>query len=209
MRASSSRSEASRRRSALALLVSVVAGGALATPAALGAEPQGAPALKRATRSSVEVKLPEISLDRDDGKKVSLPTELSDGQPVLLTFIFTKCGTICPVMSQTFSQVQDKLGAQQKVHLVSISIDPEYDTPARLAEYGKKVGAGDQWHFYTGTTEASVAAQRAFEAFRGDKMSHTPVTFLRGRAGKPWERIDGFASSDELIGELRQLLAVR
>jgi protein SCO1/2 len=202
MRGSRSRSDARR---ALGLLVAVCCGGWVA----LGAEPQAARPLKRATRSSVEVTLPEIALERDDGKRVSLSTELNDGRPVLLTFIFTKCGTICPVMSQTFSQVQDKLGEREPVHLVSISIDPEYDTPARLAEYGKKVGAGARWHFYTGTTEASVAAQRAFEAFRGDKMSHTPVTFLRGRAGKPWERIDGFASSDELIGELRQLLAVR
>jgi protein SCO1 len=167
-------------------------------------------ALKRATRSSLDVTLPAVELVRDDGKAVLLSTELGDGRPVVLTFIFTKCGTICPVMSQTFAQVQSKLGAERdKVRLVSISIDPEFDTPQRLAEYGKKVGAGQQWHFYTGTAEASLSAQRAFEAFRGDKMDHTPVTFLRAGGGRRWERIDGFASSDELVGELRQLLAVR
>ena len=113
-------------------------------------------------------------------------------------------------MSQTFGRLQSTLaGGRTKAHLVSISIDPEYDTPARLAEYGKGVGAGLQWHFYTGTVEATQAAQRAFATFRGDKMNHTPVTFLRAGLGSRWERIDGFASSDELAGELHQLLVVR
>ncbi len=174
---------------------------------ALAADPPRA--LKRATRSSLEVTVPKVALARDDGKTVSLDDELNEG-PAVVTFIFTKCGTICPVLSQTFAQLQEKLGPQrEKVRLVSISIDPEYDTPARLAEYGKKVGAGQRWHFYTGTTEDSRATQRAFQAFRGDKMDHTPVIFLRAGAGKAWERIDGFASSDELAAELRQLLAVR
>jgi protein SCO1 len=165
--------------------------------------------MKRATRSSLEVTLPKVELARDDGQTVALADELNDG-PAVVTFIFTKCGTICPVLSQTFAQLQDKLGAQrEKVRLVSISIDPEYDTPARLAEYSKKVGAGQRWHFYTGTTEASRTVQRAFEAFRGDKMDHTPVVFLRAGAGRSWERIDGFASSDELVAELRVLLAAR
>lgn len=164
--------------------------------------------MKRATRSSLDVALPQVSLVRDDGRLVSLPDELNDGAPVILTFIFTKCGTICPVMSQTFGRLQSTLaGTRTKAHLVSISIDPEYDTPARLAEYGKKVGAGLQWHFYTGAVEATQAAQQAFATFRGDKMNHTPVTFLRAELGSRWERIDGFASSEELAEELHQLLA--
>lgn len=166
--------------------------------------------LKRATRSTAEYKIPPVTLVRDDGKTISLPEELDDGRPVVLNFIFTTCATICPVMSQSFSQLQDKLGTDRdKVHLVSISIDPEQDRPARLAEYAKKLHAGPQWGHYTGTTQASVAVQRAFDAYRGDKMSHTPVTFLRAKPGRPWVRIDGFASADELANEVRELLASR
>ena len=166
--------------------------------------------MKRATRSTAEYKLPQVNLVRDDGKTVSLPAELDDGRPVVLNFIFTSCTTICPVMSQTFSQLQGKLGGEQdQVHLVSISIDPEQDTPARLAEYGRKFHAGPQWRLYTGTVQASVAAQRAFDAYRGDKMNHTPVTLLRAAPGRHWVRIDGFASADELAREFRELVATR
>ncbi len=166
--------------------------------------------LKRATRSTADHPLPGVGLVREDGATVTLPREFDDGRPVVLNFIFTTCTTICPVLSQTFTQLQEKLGSELgKVHLVSISIDPEQDTPARLADYARRFHAGATWHFYTGTTEASVAVQRAFEVYRGDKMNHTPVTFLRAAHGRSWVRIDGFASSDELARELRDLVAAR
>lgn len=166
--------------------------------------------LARATRTTAEYTVPHLSMQRDDGKTVAFPDELDDGRVVVLDFVFTNCATICPVMSGTFSKLQDKLGADRgKVHLVSISIDPEEDRPAKLAEYAKKLHAGPEWRQYTGTTQASVALQRAFDAYRGDKMNHTPVTFLRGKPGTPWVRIDGFASADELANEVRALVAKR
>jgi protein SCO1 len=168
------------------------------------------PALKRAIRSTGAYVVPAVNLVREDGRTVSFPAELDDGKPVVLDFIFTTCTTICPVSSQIFSQLQDRLGARRdRVHLVSISIDPEQDTPARLREYARRFHAGPAWHHYTGTVEASIALQRAFDAYRGDKMSHVPVTFLRAAPGRPWVRIDGFASSAELEGEVRGLLAAR
>ena len=166
--------------------------------------------MKRATRSLADYKLPSVSLVRDDGKTVSLPEELDDGKPVVLNFVFTTCSTICPVMSQVFSSLQAKLGGElerARAHMVSISIDPEQDTPPRLAAYAKKFHAGPQWHHYTGSAQASIAVQRAFAAYRGDKMDHTPVTFLRAAPGRPWVRIDGFASADELAAEFRDLVA--
>jgi protein SCO1/2 len=166
--------------------------------------------LKRATRTTADYQLPGVSLVREDGTIVSLPREIDDGRPVVLDFIFTSCTTICPVLSQTFTRLQEKLGSEgATAHLVSISIDPEQDTPARLEEYARRFHAGPRWRFYTGTTQASIAVQRAFQAYRGDKMAHTPVTFLRAAPGRPWVRIDGFATADELAQELRDLVAAR
>ena len=166
--------------------------------------------MKRATRTTEDYTVPAVQLVRDDGKTVSLKDEIDDGRPVVLNFIFTTCATICPVMSGAFAQLQNKLGVERdRVHLISISIDPEEDTPPRLAEYARQFKAGPQWRLYTGSVEASIAAQRAFASYRGDKMNHTPVTFLRAAPGRPWVRIEGFASSDELATELRSLVASR
>jgi protein SCO1/2 len=153
--------------------------------------------------------VPRVTLVRSDGKSVSLPDEMDDGRPVLLNFIYTSCGSTCPLMSQIFAQFQRKLGAEAAgVHIMSISIDPEEDTPARLTEYARKFGASPEWQYYTGTLSASLTAQRAFDVFRGDKMSHAPVTLLRAAPGKPWRRIDGFVRPDDLVQEYRRLLAL-
>ena len=159
---------------------------------------------------TINYAIPAVQLLRDDGQRVSLQKELDDGRPVVMNFIFTTCATTCPLSSQTFAAFQRKLGPEaSKVHMVSISIDPEQDTPARLRVYAKKFGAGPQWQHYTGTLQASLAAQQAFGAYRGDKMSHAPVTLMRVAPGQPWTRIDGFVTPDQLLQHYHQLLAAR
>ena len=157
-------------------------------------------------RSTANYTVPDVKLVRADGKTVALPQELDDGRPVVMNFIYTTCTTICPLMSQTLAQLQNLLGAERdRVHLVSISIDPEQDTPARLVQYAKRFKAGPEWDHLTGTVQASEAAQRAFSVFRGDKMSHTPVTLLRAAPGKPWIRFDGFAAPEDLLHEIHKM----
>src|SRR6266404_9418502 len=160
------------------------------------------------SRSTVTYETPAVDLLREDGKRVSLPRELDDGRPVLLNFIFTTCSSICPLTSRTLEEFQHKLGAEAaKVHMMSISIDPEEDTPARLRAYARKFHAGPEWQYYTGTVAASLATQKAFDVYRGEKMSHTPVTLMRAAPGEPWLRIEGFVTPDELVDDYRKLLA--
>jgi protein SCO1/2 len=158
--------------------------------------------------STAAYHVPDVQLVRQDGKAVSLAEEMNDGRPVVLNFIFTSCEAICPMMTQTFAVFQRKLGAESaQVHLMSISIDPEQDTPPRLRHYAKRFKSGPGWNFYTGTTAASVAAQKAFSVFRGEKMDHTAVTLLRAAPGAKWQRLDGFATPDDLIKQYHALVA--
>ncbi len=165
---------------------------------------------KPATSSLRTYVVPAVHLVRQDGKDVRLQEEMDDGRAVVLNFIFTTCTTICPVMSSVFAQLEHRLGDDaRQVHFMSISIDPEQDTPARLREYAKKFHAGPEWQHYTGTREASLAAQRAFDVYRGGKMSHGVVTLMRAAPGQPWLRIDGFATSSDLERDYRALVAAR
>jgi protein SCO1/2 len=197
------------------LLIALILGAALVlalTSAARAHERPGeqsaAPVASTArVTSASQYPIPRVSLVRDDGKSVLLPEELNDGRPVVLNFIFTTCSSFCPLMSQTFAEFDRELGADRgRVHLMSISSDPEEDTPARLREYAHKFHAGPEWQHYTGTVEASVAAQRAFNAWRGDKMSHTPLTLVRAAPGQPWLRIEGFVTPAELLKLYKQQL---
>lgn len=154
-------------------------------------------------RSTATYEVPSVALVRDDGKPVDFSQELDDGRPVVLSFIYTSCTTVCPLTSHTLSQLQNMLGAaRDSVHLVSISIDPEFDTPARLHDYAATFGAGPEWQHYTGTLAASKRAQTAFNVYRGNKMDHVPVSLIRSKPGAPWVRIEGFATPEQLLAEL-------
>lgn len=157
-------------------------------------------------RRTAHYVVPDVTLRDTEGAAVPLRSSLGGG-PVILDFIFTTCDTICPVTSMTFSQLQDALGpARSAVHMVSISIDPEQDTPAVLKKYAAKFGAGPQWQMLTGSVADSILVQRAFDTYRGDKMNHQPTTFLRVRPGQPWVRLDGFASAADIVREFRALV---
>lgn len=172
---------------------------------ATGPDAADADGMPSVTRSVINYAVPAIQLVRDDGKQVSLSEELNDGRPVVLNFVYTTCTGICPLASHIFSQLQHKLGAgRDRVHLVSISVDPEEDTPTQLRAYARKYSAGPSWQHYTGTAAASIAAQRAFDVYKGDKMGHTPVTLVRTEPGGPWVRLDGFATADMLLEEVQR-----
>ena len=162
---------------------------------------------KSIKRTAASYTIPDVTLVNQDKKKVSLPELLDSDQPVMLNFIFTSCTAICPAMSATFASVQKKLGKDsEKLRMVSISIDPEYDTPGALNDYAKRFKAGPQWEFLTGSLDDSVTVQKAFDSDRGDKMNHAPMTLMRATRDSKWVRYEGFATADELVKEARSML---
>lgn len=151
--------------------------------------------------------VPDTNLIGADGRPASLRDELDTGTPVMLNFIFTTCTNICPVTSATFSNVEHQLGVDRgKLRMVSISIDPENDTPDVLRKYAQRFKAGSEWKMLTGKPDDILAVQRAFEDYRGSKMNHAPITFIRASAGQSWARVEGFASAAALIGEYRRMV---
>ena len=150
--------------------------------------------------------VPDVTLIDMNGQPVRVRELLAANEPVMLNFVFTTCTAICPVMSSIFAQVPPELGSSGgKLRLISISIDPENDTPKQLRAYAKKFDAGPRWQFLTGSKESVVAVQRAFDNFQSDKMGHSPLTFIRSAPEQPWIRVEGFASSKELASEYRKV----
>ena len=156
-------------------------------------------------RSMVNIAIGATPMVKQDGSKTTLAKELDGKKPTILAFIYTSCTTVCPVTSQILSGTQDKLGADLAgARIVSVSIDPEYDTPERLTAYSKQFGAKPQWQHYTGTLADSVAIQKAFGAYRGDKMNHVPLMFINGGGKNEWVQLEGFPSADEVVKEFRK-----
>lgn len=104
--------------------------------------------------------LPSFSLTATDGRTVT-KDDLS-GDPWIADFVFTRCQGTCPVMSLKMGKLDRELPPE--LDLVSITVDPEHDTPAVLAEYAKTFEASERWHFLTGSPDEILALSQ--EGFR-------------------------------------------
>ena len=153
-------------------------------------------------RSIESYSVPDVILVNQEGKKVSLKNFVETEQPVVLDFIYATCTTICPVLSASYVNLQKKLGLDApKARLVSITIDPEHDTPKIMKEYLKRYNARPGWDFLTGTRGDIDRVMNAFNAYIPDKMSHYQLTLIRMPKNGKWIRIKSLISSAELLEE--------
>jgi protein SCO1/2 len=148
-----------------------------------------------AARTPLGEAVPDFALLNQDGKRIHL--HQYHGKALLLTFIYTRCPLpdYCPLMSKNFAQIMEQVRSDPKLspstHLLSISIDPEYDKPAILREYGVDCAGNphpfDQWEFASGTPEQ---VRKVAEFFglkywtEGGQIVHALVTALISPDGK-------------------------
>ena len=171
---------------------------------AIQKDASGAATYKRSVKG---YQVPDVVLTDYDDHPVHLRDLLSSDAPVMMNFVFTTCSTICPITTKVLSEVPGILGRDgRRLRMVSISIDPENDTPLQMKAYAKSFEAGDGWVFLTGRLPDIKSVQAAFGTYSSDKMTHEPVTLIRQAPGQPWIRIDGFASPEELVREYRKVI---
>lgn len=80
------------------------------------------------------------------------PVNLDDlhGKAVVYSFIFTRCGATCPIMTRAMRGITERIEDDAPVAFVSVTVDPEYDTPAVLTEFAKRERNDPRWMFLTG-----------------------------------------------------------
>ncbi|MCL4215414.1 MAG: SCO family protein [Candidatus Hydrogenedentes bacterium] len=157
----------------------------------------------------VIAKAPEFELT--DSTEAHFSSAALRGKVWVADFIFTRCGGACPVMTAELARLDKEFSTSEDFALVSISVDPEYDTPEILREFGERYGAvPGRWHFLTG--DADTIAGLSVEGFKvgslDSPMNHSQRFILVDRRG----RIRGYYSSTDaedlarLRADLRALL---
>lgn len=156
---------------------------------------------------------PDFQLTDQDGRPFTLSS--LRGKVVLMDFIFTRCPGPCPMLSLKFSHLQRKLGNRlgKDVMLVSVSIDPQYDTPEILKAYAQRYNADlSGWKFLTGTTRdiITVAAEYGADYQRGPEgiVDHRLLTCVIDRDGMVVKEFVGVNHTvEELLHETERLLS--
>jgi len=152
------------------------------------------------------LKFPDSILVNEHGEKVRFYSDLIKGKTVAINTIFTTCTTICPLMGANFAKVRKLIGDRPDVTLISISIDPTEDTPARLSQWQHGFGAtGQGWTLLTGDRNDVLALLKALQVFTPDKQDHQPVVLVGGDGASAWSR----ASALMPAADLAQLILSR
>jgi protein SCO1 len=158
-------------------------------------------------RSLERYTLPDVTLVNQEGKKVKLLALVNSGKPVVVDFIYGTCTTICPVLSAAFASFQKRLGADStKAQLISISIDPDNDTPLVMKKYLMNYRAKPGWDFLSGSRQDIDKVMNAFDAYISNKMAHYPIMFMRAPGSDQWVRIYGLIGTSDFMKEYERTL---
>jgi len=161
--------------------------------------------------ASMQIDVPDATLVTQDGDSVKLASGLIGDRIVVVDFVYTTCTTVCPVLSATLRQVQEALGDRLggDVLLLSISVDPGRDTPARMKAYSGRLGAADGWYWLTGDKTVVDGALKAFGAYTPNFEDHPSMVLVGDGASGEWGRFLGFPGARQITDRIDQLTAAR
>lgn len=184
-----------RLRATLAVL-------ALATTAAVAMAPAAAAERPVEQRETARSYFTDTVLVDQHGKEVHFYSDLMDGKVVVIDSMFTTCVAVCPVMSKKMKAIAEAAGDRlgRDVQLISISVDPAADTPAKLRDYATRNGAPAKgWSFLTGSPDnvQTVLGKLGFAV--EDKDAHSTLVLIGNERTGLWKKANGLASPAELV----------
>jgi len=157
------------------------------------------------------IELDDIVLVNQDGQQVAIASEVIGDRIVVVDFVYTTCTTVCPVLSATFRQIQERLGDRlgDDVVLASVSVDPLRDTPARMKAYAGKLGAADGWVWLTGKKQNVTKVLEAFGAYTPNFEDHPSMILVGDGQSREWARFLGFPSARQILDKVNEFSSVK
>ena len=143
----------------------------------------------------------DVELINQDGQKLRFYSDVLKDKVVIVNSFFTTCTSVCPPMNRNLEKIQEALGERlgKEAFLVSISVDPETDTPLRLKEYARRFHARPGWTFLTGKKENVDQALYKLGQYVEKKDSHSTIIIIGNESTGLWKKALGMAKPDELM----------
>jgi protein SCO1 len=152
-------------------------------------QPQTPPqADARGGRGQARINVPDVEVRTHEGKRVRFYSDLVRGKIVVITFVYTSCPTFCSMQGDILSKLQDVLGERlgRDVFIVSVSRDPETDTPARLKSWGRSFKSRAGWTLVTGERGDIDRVMQAFTGTGAGPGTHQIVAYVGNDAEGLW-----------------------
>ena len=150
----------------------------------------------------------DIELVNQDGEKMRLYSDLLKGKVVIINSFFATCQGSCLPMNRNLEKVQEAMGENigKDVYIISISVDPTEDTPARLKEYARKLNAKPGWYFLTGDKKNIDLALYKLGQYVENKQDHLNIFIIGNERTGLWKKAFGLARSEELVKVVESVL---
>ena len=154
-----------------------------------------------ATLSPARKYFSDVELINQDGQKLRFYSDVLKDKVVVINTFFTTCTSVCPPMNRNLERIQETLGDRlgKDAWLVSISVDPERDTPPRLKDYGQRFHARPGWIFLTGKKENVDWALYKLGQYVETKDDHTTIIIIGNEKTGLWKKAFGLAKPEELM----------
>jgi len=162
-----------------------------------------------ASSGPTTISIPDVLVRDQNNRPLHFYSDLVKGKTVAVNLIFTTCTTICPPMTANFAKVQKIMQSEGRnnFELISVSVDPENDTPEKLKSYAEMFHAKPGWTFITGTRAELEPIWKAFGVFGGGaKQDHAPTVVIGNEAQHSWTYASGLASPAKLAGVIASAL---
>jgi protein SCO1/2 len=172
---------------------------------------QALPAIPQAIRGHGKIRqpapVPDVELLRSDGARTRFLSAVK-GRATAVHLMFATCTTTCPIEAATFRQVQDRMPGMEKsgIQLVSLSIDPENDTPSVLAVWLRRYHAGPAW-IAAAPLQRDLARLKEFFGTADDVSDHSTQVYILDRSGNLVWRTYELPSPGEIAASLRTVAA--
>jgi protein SCO1/2 len=162
-------------------------------------------------RSAAEKYFSDVELINQDGQKMRFYRDVLKDKVVVINTFFTTCTGVCPPINRNLEKVQEALGDRlgKDAFLISMSVDPETDTPSRLKEYSRRFRARPGWIFLTGKKENVDWALYKLGQYVETKEGHTNIIIIGNEPKGLWKKAFGLAKADELIKMVEDVISDR
>jgi cytochrome oxidase Cu insertion factor (SCO1/SenC/PrrC family) len=148
---------------------------------------------------AAQVTVPDVQVVTQNGERLHFNSELLKGRVAIVTGFFTSCTSMCPITQESLAHVAKLLGPRlgKDVIIVSLSVDPENDTPARMKAWAEKFNIGPGWTLASGN-KADVQLLLKSLGLAVDLPQRHQSLLMIGGANSGWVRISSWAPAEKL-----------
>jgi len=148
----------------------------------------------------VALPVPDIEVVNQNGRHVRFNSQVVEGRIAIVTGFFTTCSAMCPITQEKLAQVAKLLGPRlgKEVMIVSISVDADNDTPARMKDWGEKFHIGPGWTLLSGKRTEVDTLLKSLGLSVPLPQRHQSALMV-GSTASGWVRISSWTSAEKLV----------